>query len=284
MASIIVHGGAGEVSPEDDPAACLSGCLSAARIGKKILDAGGSALDAVEAAVVALEDDPTFNAGLGSALNLRGDVETDASVMYAGGAGAVGCLKDVKNPIRLARLVMEKTPHVLLVADGAREFAVEQGVMLLAPGSLVTAKALQKWKAKRATGHGTVGAVARDDAGQVAAATSTGGTMLKRPGRLGDTPLIGCGTYADDLLGACSCTGLGEAIIKSTLARHAVDLCAGRSPNDVAAIAVKQLARFGADGGLILVDALGRVGFAFNSARMARAWVDGAGVEGSGFL
>lgn len=290
MASIIVHGGAGDFGAEDDSAPCIAGCLNAARIGRKILAAGGSALDAVQAAVMALEDDPTFNAGYGSAMNLRGEVETDASVMRGedGGAGAVGCLKDVKNPIALARRVMEKTPHVLLVGDGARDFAVEQGFGLLPPLALVAPNAKVKWQkalAKReAKGHGTVGAVARDDAGHVAAATSTGGTMLKRPGRVGDTPLIGCGTYADDLLGACSCTGLGEAIIKSTLARHAIDLCAdGQPPSEVAALAIKQLTRFGGDGGLILVDARGRVGFAFNSARMARAWVDSEGVEGSGF-
>ena len=287
--SIIVHGGAGDFGPEDDSAPCIAGCVKAARIGRRVLAEGGSALDAVEAAVVSLEDDPTFNAGFGSALNLRGEVETDASVMRGdGGAGAVGCLKNVKNPIKVARLVMEKTPHVLLVADGARDFAVEQGIVLLPNGALVAPGAKAKWAkalAKReATGHGTVGAVARDDAGHVAAATSTGGTMLKRPGRVGDTPLIGCGTYADDALGACSCTGLGEAIIKSTLARHAIDLCAGgAAPDAVARTAVEQLKRFGGDGGLILVDAKGRVGFAFNSARMARAWIDGEGIEGSGF-
>lgn len=290
MASIIVHGGAGDFGAEDVSAPCIEGCLAAARIGKRILDAGGSALDAVEAAVVCLEDDPTFNAGFGAALNLRGEVETDASVMRGqdGAAGAIACLKDVKNPIRLARLVMEKTPHVLLVAEGAREFALTQGIALLPPGALVAPRAKAKWEAalakREARGHGTVGAVARDDAGHVAAATSTGGTTLKLPGRVGDTPLIGCGTYADDALGACSCTGLGEAIIKATLARHAVDLCAGaNNPSEVAAKAIKQLIRYGGDGGLILVDANGWVGFAFNSARMARAWIDSAGVEGSGF-
>jgi L-asparaginase / beta-aspartyl-peptidase len=290
MASIIVHGGAGDFGPDDDATPCLAGCLNAARIGKRILDAGGSALEAVVAAVVSLEDDPTFNAGFGAALNLRGEVEADASVMRGedGGAGAVGCLMDVKNPIALARMVMERTPHVLLVGDGARAFAVEHGVPLLPPGALVAPTAKVKWEKalaqKKAKGHGTVGAVARDRAGHLAAATSTGGTMLKRPGRLGDTPLIGCGTYADDLLGACSCTGLGEAIIKATLARHAVDLCAsGKEPGEVAALAVGQLTRFGGDGGLILVDAKDRVGFAFNSARMARAWIGGDGVEGSGF-
>jgi beta-aspartyl-peptidase (threonine type) len=289
MTSIIVHGGAGDFGADDDPALCMEGCLKAARIGHQVLERGGSALDAVVAAVVALEDDPTFNAGLGSALNLRGEVETDASVMRGedGGAGAVGCLTDVKNPVRLARRVMEKTPHVLLVAQGAREFALEQGVPLLAPGALVTERSRMKWQRqldkRTPKGHGTVGAVAHDDAGHLAAATSTGGTMLKRPGRVGDTPLIGCGTFADDARGACSCTGLGEAIIKATLARQAVELLGPRDPSQVASEAVEQLKRFGGDGGLILIDPKGRLGFAFNSQRMARAWVDAEGREGSGF-
>lgn len=282
--SILVHGGAGDLHDDDDPALAMEGCRAAARAGQAVLAAGGSALDAVVAAVVALEDNPAFNAGTGAALNLRGEVETDASLMSGdGAAGAVGCLKDVRNPIRVARLVMERTPHVLLVGHGAQEFAVAQGVALLAPGALVTPRARAKWEQKR-QGHGTVGAVARDAQGHVAAATSTGGTAMKLPGRLGDTPLIGCGTYADDALGACSCTGLGEAIIKATLARHACDLLGGgEAPGLAAERAVVELARFGGDGGLILVDPRGRVGFAFNSARMARAWVGDDGVEGSGF-
>jgi len=289
MTSIFVHGGAGDFGVESDPAPCLEGCLRAARLGHRVLASGGGALDAVIAAVATLEDDPTFNAGLGSALNVRGEVEADASVMRGedGGAGAVGSLKDVKNPVQLARLVMERSPHVLLVADGAREFAIEQGVTLLADGALVTERVRLKWQRlleeRTPEGHGTVGAVARDAAGHVAAATSTGGTMLKRRGRVGDSALIGCGTYADDTRGACSCTGLGEAIIKATLARRAVDLLGARQPNEVATEVVEQLRRFGGDGGLILVDAKGRLGCAFNSQRMARAWVDTEGREGCGF-
>lgn len=289
MTSIIVHGGAGDFSELDDGGRSIEGCLSAARAGHAVLARGGSALEAAIAAVVVLEDDPTFNAGLGSALNLRGEVEMDASVMRGedGGAGAVACLKDVKNPIQLARLVMEKTPHVLLVAEGAREFAIEQGIPLLPPGALVTEGAKAKWKrlleSRTPKGHGTVGAVARDARGHVAAATSTGGTMAKRPGRVGDTPLIGCGTYASDALGACSCTGLGEAIIKATLARQAVEQLGPEEPTAVATRVVEDLKRFGGDGGLILVDRRGRVGFAFNTPRMARAWVDAEGHEGSGF-
>jgi beta-aspartyl-peptidase (threonine type) len=290
MIGIMVHGGAGDFAADDDPALCMRGCLEAARIGQAVLERGGGAVDAVVAAVAALEDDPLFNAGLGSALNRHGLVETDASVMRGadGGAGAVASLRDVANPVRLARLVMEQTPHVLLVGEGARELAVEQGVPLLTPGALVTERARRRWTLTRgapAAGeeHGTVGAVARDQAGHVAAATSTGGTAGKRPGRVGDTPLIGCGTFAADALGACSCTGLGEAIIKATLARRAVDQLGAEHPSAVAARVVEDLRRFGGDGGLILVDAGGRLGYAFNSQRMARAWVAGDGREGSGF-
>lgn len=281
MSSILVHGGAGARADDDDPEAAKEGCLAAARVGKAILDAGGSAVDAVVAAVAALEDNPRFNAGTGSALNALGEVETDASVMRGedGGAGAVAALKDVLNPIRLARLVMEKTPHVLLAGAGARAFAVEQGVPL---GSLVTPRAQARFE-KAAKGHGTVGAVARDKWGHLAAATSTGGTPGKMPGRIGDSPIIGAGTFADDALGACSCTGTGEAILKATLARKAVDLCLMVTPNVAAAEAVKQLARFGGDGGLILIDPTGRLGFAFDTQRMARAWVDEKGVEGAGY-
>jgi beta-aspartyl-peptidase (threonine type) len=165
--ALLVHGGAGDLGADDDAAASVAGCLAAARIGYAVLACGGSALDAVVAAVVCLEDNPVFNAGLGSALNLRGEVETDASVMRGEdrGAGAVACLTDVKNPVQVARLVMERTPHVLLVAEGARRFAVEQGIPLLPPGALSTERQRRKWarllEARTAEGHGTVGAVAR---------------------------------------------------------------------------------------------------------------------------
>src|SRR5687767_11847980 len=216
---IVVHGGAGDLNPSDDPKPCIEGCLAAARAGHAVLKAGGSALDAVIAAVVWLEDDPHFNAGTGSVLNADGEVETDASVMTGDlKAGAVGALKGIKNPVLLARLVMERTKHVLLVADGALRFAKEQGVGLVDPASMITERARTKWSRT-----GTVGAVARDSQGRLAAATSTGGTTRKLPGRLGDTPLIGCGTFARAGAGAASCTGIGEAIIKTTLARWAVD-------------------------------------------------------------
>jgi beta-aspartyl-peptidase (threonine type) len=277
---IIVHGGAGERHADDDPAKAEQGCLAAARAGHAILEQGGSALDAVVAAVCVLEDDPQFNAGRGSALNADGEVEMDASVMTGDlQAGAVAAVKGLANPVRLARLVMERTKHVLLAADGAHRFALEQAVPFVDPESLITERAR-----RRLASHGTVGAVARDKQGRLAAATSTGGTTGKRPGRVGDTPLIGCGTYADDEAGACSCTGLGEAIIKVTLARAAVDrLRLGDEPNAAAAAVTATLRRAQGDGGLILIDAKGRFGLAFSTQRMARAWVSSDGSFGSGF-
>jgi beta-aspartyl-peptidase (threonine type) len=290
-ASLIVHGGAGDWSSEDGDGDALVAALgAAARAGFEILRAGGSALDAAVAAVVALEDDPRFNAGAGSALTVDGEVECDASVMCGDGrAGAVGALRGVKNPIRLARLVMEKTPHVLLVGEGAAAFAVECGLAPLAPGALVTERMREKWRAAAAPAAaarsgGTVGCVARDTAGQVAAATSTGGMMLKRRGRVGDSAVIGAGTYADDGAGAVSCTGLGEAFIKAVAAKQVIEaLRAGRSPTEAARELLPAVRRHGGAGGLICVDAAGRVGFAFDTPRMAHAWIEADGREGGGF-
>jgi L-asparaginase / beta-aspartyl-peptidase len=206
-----------------------------------------------------------------------------------GRAGAVAALRDVKNPIYLARLVMERTPHVLLAGAGAAAFAVECGLAPLPPGALVTARMRQNWQAAvaRAVGSasgGTVGCAALDAAGRVAAATSTGGTMLKRRGRVGDSALIGAGTYAADGAGAVSCTGLGEAFIKAAAAKQAVEaLRAGRSPTEAARELLPAVRRHGGAGGLICVDAAGRLGFAFDTPRMAHAWIDADGREGGGF-
>jgi beta-aspartyl-peptidase (threonine type) len=277
---IVVHGGAGERHADDNARQAQGGCLVAARAGHAVLEKGGSALDAVVAAVTVLENDPQFNAGRGSALNADGEVEMDASVMTGDlQAGAVAAVKGIANPVQLARLVMEKSKHVLFSAEGAHRFARAHGVPFVDPASLITERAR-----KRLASLGTVGAVARDKQGRLAAATSTGGTTGKRPGRVGDTPLIGCGTYADDEAGACSCTGLGEAIIKVTLARAAVDrLRSGEDPNAAAAAVAATLARAKGDGGLILIDAKGRFGLAFTTKRMSRAWVSSDGSFGSGF-
>jgi beta-aspartyl-peptidase (threonine type) len=277
---IVVHGGAGERHADDNAHQAQGGCLVAARAGHAVLEKGGSALDAVVAAVTVLENDPQFNAGRGSALNADGEVEMDASVMTGDlQAGAVAAVKGIANPVQLARLVMEKSKHVLFAAEGAHRFARAHGVPFVDPTSLITERAR-----KRLASLGTVGAVARDKQGRLAAATSTGGTTGKRPGRVGDTPLIGCGTYADDEAGACSCTGLGEAIIKVTLARAAVDrLRLGEDPNAVAAAVTATLRRAHGEGGLILIDAKGRFGLGFNTQRMARAWVSSDGSFGTGY-
>lgn len=289
--AIAVHGGAGHLGP-DDPATStggpdaprIAGVRRACEAGWKVLAAGGSALDAAVAAVLVLEDDPTFNAGTGATLTAAGDAELDASLMDGATlrCGAVAGVRDVANPILLARAVMERSPHVLLAGPGASAFAREVGIPAIENERLVTAAQKARWLAARGgapRGTGTVGAVARDAAGHLAAATSTGGTFLKRPGRVGDTPLPGCGTYADDALAAVSCTGEGERIIQLTLARHAADLVArGLDAAAAAAEAVRALgARVNGQGGLIVVAPAGLPGFAHNTPVMSRAWTDADG-------
>jgi beta-aspartyl-peptidase (threonine type) len=283
--ALIVHGGAGHLG-EEDPGSNgadsprLAGVREAARVGWEVLSRGGSALDAVEAAVRWLEDDPEYNAGTGACLTAAGDVELDASIMDGAAlrCGAVAVVKDVKNPISLARRVMERSGHVLLAGAGASAFARDVGIPPHPNALLVTPRQRERWEHLRAMGaekgHGTVGAVARDVRGHLAAATSTGGIAMKLPGRVGDTPLVGCGTYADDLLAAVSCTGHGERIIQLTLARHCADLVgAGLAPMDAAREAVRRLgARVGGEAGLIVVAPSGEVGFAHNTPVMSRAW------------
>lgn len=288
LPAIAVHGGAGDLGP-DDPASSggpdaprIRGVESACRAGWEILRAGGSALDAVEAAVRALEDDPTFNSATGATLTAAGDVELDASIMDGETlrCGAVAVVKDVKNPVTLARAVMERSEHVLLAGPGASHFAREMGIPPYDNALLVTPAQRARWERARAGAQasktGTVGAVARDARGHLAAATSTGGMSMKLPGRVGDTPLVGSGTYADDTLGAVSCTGHGERIIQLTLARHAADLVGrGMGAMEAAREAVALLGRrVGGTGGLIVVGPAGTVGFAHNTPVMSRAWTE----------
>lgn len=264
--AIIVHSGAGEIDPAGIPAR-LAGCRAAAEAGYAVLKGNGRALDAVQAAVVELENNPLFNAGRGSTLNRDGRVETDAAVMDGATlrAGAVAAVSGVRNPVRLARAVMEASPHVLLMGEGAQRFALQHGIELCDPQDLVVPAQREHWEKE----HGTVGAVALDVHGHLAAATSTGGVFDKLPGRVGDSPLIGCGTYADGHA-AVSCTGLGEDIMRTTLARHAAYLC--EQGMDAAAAARKALAYFKektrGEAGLILMDGEGHAGFARNSKHM----------------
>lgn len=273
--ALIVHGGAG-ADPADGEE-LRGGVREAALAGWRVLTRDGSALDAVEAAVRVLEDHPRFNAGHGSVLTSAGTVEMDASIMEGDrlGCGAVAAVNRVANPITLARRVLQDGRHVLLVAEGAHAFARVTGLPECDPVSLVTERQRARLSAE---GRGTVGAVALDRHGTVAAATSTGGMVGKRPGRVGDSALIGCGTYADSTLGGVSCTGSGEAIIRVVLARRALDfLKEADDPDYAAKVAVDLLAEEGhGEGGLILVDWRGRVGYAHSTPLMPVAWMSPA--------
>jgi beta-aspartyl-peptidase (threonine type) len=286
MYSIVVHGGAGPKRDQDDSRGARASCLQAAELGAEVLAQGGSALDAVEQAARWLEDDPRFNAGLGAVLNADGEIELDASVMDGStlGAGAVAVVKTVKNPVTLARLVMEKSPHVLLVGEGADAFARSMNVSAIAPGSLVTPLQRQRWLEHKGAAHGTIGAVAVDARGQVAAATSTGGTAGKLKGRVGDSPLIGAGTVADSRWAAVSATGLGEFIIRVGLARAVLDGVRRGAPLRIACDeAIAELVRIGGDGGVIAVTPAGEVGWSFSSERMAGAFAKSDGQRGTFF-
>jgi len=290
--ALIVHGGAWDI-PDDQVDAHLEGCRRAAETGWRLLCEGASALDAIEAAVRVMEDDPTYNAGRGSHLNVAGEVELDALIMDGAtlNAGSVAVVRHVANPISLARLVMERTEHVLLAGQGAESFAREQGVPLCSTEALLVGRELERWRelqqdpnwrtpqAFGAERFDTVGAVARDSHGNLASATSTGGTPKKLPGRVGDSPLIGCGAYADNRSGGVSATGWGESLMKVVMGKTTCDFIArGLGAQHAAQAAVKLLAeRVKGLGGVIAVDALGRIGAAHNTPCMAHAYVTAEG-------
>jgi L-asparaginase / beta-aspartyl-peptidase len=283
---LIIHGGAGIRGPVEDRPARRRAMLDAVARGSRILEAGASALDAVCDALVMLENNPLFNAGYGSALNSDGEVEMDASLMVVPfiaastetdgaarddiGAGAVAGVRRVRNPILLARAVMTHTPHILMIGAAAEQLAPQAGIELCPPEELISQRARARWHAYmgRAAGHGTVGAAALDLSGQFAAATSTGGITGKMPGRVGDSAIIGAGTFADRT-GAASATGIGEAIMKATLCREAVRMLARRSAAQAAIASIEMLERtVGGEAGIIIVDRRGRVGFAHNAQAM----------------
>jgi beta-aspartyl-peptidase (threonine type) len=284
--SLIVHGGAWTI-PEEAIPACKEGCRRALEAGWAILKDGGAAVDAVEAAIVVLEDDPVFDAGTGAHLNLDGRVELDAIVMDGANlqAGAVATLQRIKNPIRLARRVMDSCEHMMVVGEGAERFAVEQGMELCDPEELIVPRERAAWQHCHQGSHdeehhvhqgGTVGAVALDHNGGLVAGTSTGGTCCKRVGRVGDSPLIGCGCYADVEAGGVSCTGWGEAIMKIVMAKTTVDLLRERikQPQHAADAAIRLLAsRAKGTGGLILLNRDGQPATAFNTPNMAYGYV-----------
>lgn len=267
---IVVHGGAGRIH-ESRHDACRAGCVRAAVAGWDILAAGGRALDAVEAAVRVLEDDPEFNAGTGAVLRADGRVQLDAAVMDGPelAFGAVAAIERIRNPVTLARRVLEDGRHALLAGEDAQAFAREQGFALCDPQALIVERERAHWERR----HGTVGCVARDRAGRIAAATSTGGQSGALPGRVGDSPLPGCGTYADGIAGV-SCTGPGEAIMRVVLARFAAERMAAGAPAAAAgrAALAHLRARTGADAGLIAIDRDGRIGHAHTTPHMPVAW------------
>ncbi|MGC9159122.1 MAG: isoaspartyl peptidase/L-asparaginase [Terracidiphilus sp.] len=305
---LLVHGGAWAI-PSSEEEAHESGVRAALQTGYAILSRGGSALDAVEATVTVLEDNPTFDAGRGSFLTSDGRVQLDALLMDGGRmkAGGVACVERLRNPIQAARLVLEKSPHVYFVAAGAEHFAHAHGMPLIDNAELVLERERQRLahaKRREAAGlgddtfsgadsplhpilhddkspetafpgdpnsHDTVGAIALDARGNLAAGTSTGGTLNKAPGRVGDSSLIGCGCYADNLSAAVSLTGWGEPIMKLVLGKWATDrVAAGTAPDLAAQQAIAYLYdRLGGHGGIILLSPDGRFGLAHNTPAMA---------------
>jgi len=266
----------------------LNGVRKALAEGWSVLGSGGAALDAVEEAVVIMEDDEAFDAGRGSFLNREGKVQLDALIMDGATlrAGGVGCVEHLANPVRAARKVLSESPHVYFVAEGAERFAEEHGIALCENEALIIPREVERLRAFQASAdnqkqelfaptisHDTVGAVALDHSGNIAAATSTGGTLNKAPGRLGDSSLIGCGCYADNQSAAVSTTGWGEPIMKLVLAKWAADrVASGNLPQWVAEEAMNYLKeRVNGHGGIILLDSKDYIGVAHNTPRMAWA-------------
>jgi beta-aspartyl-peptidase (threonine type) len=286
--AIIVHGGAG-ADPGDGRDEVRAAMRAAVDAGWRVLAQDGTSLDAVEAAVRSLEDHPRFNAGRGSVLTSEGTVEMDASIMEGDRlrCGAVACVSRTAHAITLARRVLDDGRHVLFVAEGAHAFARAHGLPDCDPATLVTDRQRERLARRQAvtagtpSAAGTVGAVAIDRHGTVAAATSTGGMVGKQPGRVGDSALIGCGTYADSTLGAVSCTGDGEAIIRVVLARRALEFLKEAGDPDYAAhVSVNLLVEEGrGEGGLILVDWRGRLGYAHSTPLMPVASMSAALAE-----
>jgi L-asparaginase / beta-aspartyl-peptidase len=301
---LVVHGGAWAI-PDETVDAHQSGVVNALRAGYAFLEKGASSVDAVEAAVAVLEDDETFDAGRGSFLTSDGRVQLDALLMDGATlrAGGVASVERLRNPIQAARLVLDKSPHVYFVGQGAERFAQEHGMALIDNSELVLERehlrlvhAQEKAQAglpdttfagddkssetaMSLTSHDTVGAVALDAHGNLAAATSTGGTLNKTPGRVGDSSLIGCGCYADNLSAAVSLTGWGEPIMKLVLGKWAVDrVGSGSAPDQAASDAIAYLfRRLGGHGGMILLGPDGRFGIAHNTPRMAWGIADSQG-------
>jgi beta-aspartyl-peptidase (threonine type) len=288
--ALAIHGGAGSIevaSLSSDQERAYRAAMSAAlEAGAAVLQRGGSSLDAVEAAIRLLEDDPLFNAGRGAVFTADGRNELDASIMDGATrtAGAVAGVTRTRNPISLARAVMEKSGHVMLAREGADQFSVEHGLEQVDPSYFRTERRWQElldWQRDNTAAldptlsRGTVGAVAIDRNGHLAAGTSTGGMVGKRWGRIGDSPVIGAGTYAADGTCAVSATGWGEIFIRASAARQVCDRIAFQraSVQQAADATIADIASLGGDGGLIVMDDAGRIAFAMNTSGMFRGWV-----------
>lgn len=275
--AIIVHGGAKSIS-EDKVTANNAGCQAAVEAGWAVLTRGGCAAEAVEAAIRVLEADQTFNASLGATLNSEGEVELDAAIMEGSslGWGAVAAVQGIRHPISVARKIMDEKPR-LLVARGAERFAADNKAEMCKKEDLIADEQWQEWKEEQEVldRPNTVGCVALDANGILAAGTSTGGTTNQQVGRVGDTALVGSGLYADNQLGACSTTGDGESIIPVVLAKTAIDFLSGdRHPDEAAQKAIETLkSKVTGEAGCILLDSQGRVGWAYNSSHMACAYM-----------
>ena len=301
---LLIHGGAWAM-PDDAVAAHERGIANALAAGWSALNRGGTATDAVEAAVTLMEDDDTFDAGRGSFLTRDGRVQLDALLMNGSDlrAGGVACVERLRNPIQAARLVLEKSPHVYFVGTGAERFATQHGMRLVDNTELIVSRERNRLMAFQQAelagepdttfsgnseftsptldSHDTVGAVALDQYGNLSAGTSTGGTLSKAPGRVGDSSLIGCGCYADNLSAAVSLTGWGEPIMKLVLGKWAVDrVAAGATPQSAASAAIDYLfTRLGGHGGIILLGPDGQIGIAHNTPRMAWGIATASGTQ-----
>ena len=286
---LLVHGGAWAI-PDDLVDAHVNGVRNAMAAGWRVLERGGRAVEAVEAAVVVMEDDDTFDAGRGSFLNADGKVQLDAMMMCGATlrAGGVGCVERIRNAVVAARKVLDESPHVYFVGEGAERFSAAHGIPLIENSELVIPREIEHLRiAKERAARGeayeifaseevasdTVGAVALDSDGNIASATSTGGTLNKTPGRVGDSSLIGCGCYADNESGAVSTTGWGEPMMKLVIAKHTADLIRqGATPQNAAQESIAYLKRrLNGYGGMIVLDAKGRYGLAHSTPRMAWA-------------
>lgn len=298
--ALVIHGGAGVMSeklmPPDVQKQYHEALTRALLVGDSVLKAGGTCMDAVERTIMVMEDSPLFNAGKGAVLNHEGIAELDASVMDGKtlSAGAVAGVKDIKNPIRLARKVMEKSEHVLLTGSGASQFAVQQGFKLV-PNSYFIIEKRQKelqqlLNKEREAGvndkHGTVGCVALDSYGNIAAGTSTGGMSNKKFGRIGDSPIIGAGTYANNSTGGFSCTGHGEYYIRLGFSRDVSALMEYRQMDIQKAcqVEIQKLTQLGGTGGVIGLDKHGRVAMEFNTSGMFRGYILSTGEKYTGIF